>query len=128
VAAPLAAPPPSLFRPAPWYLKVLPFGIGQFANRDVAGGAAFLAVEAGLGAANIALAVANRMRRLPTGFPNTPGSEALYWAQQVTAAAFYATLIIGLVDAFAWSPARGGAGMALTASGDGSGSALQLSW
>ena len=104
LAAPLA---PAPRRQAPWYLKVLPFGVGQFANGDPKIGALFLSLGASFLAANIALYAVNLQRRQPDGgFPRETLSVALYWMQQASGVALYSILIAGVLDAFLGSPQR----------------------
>ncbi len=96
------------YQAAPWYLKIIPFGGGQFANHDPVGGAVFLVVEAALLGTNIGLIVANNNLVFSNGsYPRGGSSLPLYVAQQTTAAVFYGSLVVGLVDAFVWSPKRG---------------------
>ena len=94
-------------KPAPWYLKMLPFGVGQFANKDYAVGGVLLALELGLLATNIAMIVLNRAAQNADGSYQPGTSPALYVAQQVSAGGLYLTLGFGLLDAFLWSPGRG---------------------
>lgn len=102
------------------HLQWIPFGGGQFSNGDNLGGAAFLVVEAGLLAANISLAVLNLSRRQPDGgYPRDALSLGMYWSQQATAAALCATLVIGLLDGYLWSPQRGDVSVALAPNGSG---------
>jgi hypothetical protein len=126
-SAPIAAPTTTArVEPgAPWYLKILPFGGGQFANHDPVGGGVFLGLEVALLGANIALLVANNGLIAKDGsYPHKSQSLPLYVSQQVTAAAFYATLAIGLIDAFVWSPSRGASRAAVSVAPGGAGFAF----
>ena len=103
-----AAPPTVGYQPAPWYLKVIPFGVGQFCNRDPIGGSVFLGLELAAVGANVGLSIVNATKRLPNGnYPANAGYPGLYIAQHVTAATAWAIGIVGVIDAFVWSPGRG---------------------
>ena len=109
-APPVVAPPVAadLWHGAPWYLKIIPFGGGQFANHDAAGGGVFLALEVAFLATNIATTIINdKERSTYGGFRHTQPYPALYGVQLGSAVATYATLVVGLIDAFVWSPTRG---------------------
>jgi hypothetical protein len=118
--APTELPPPEVTtKVAPPYvsahpvLKLLPFGIGQFANGDPAGGAAFLAVELALVGANVAFAVLDENARSAfakqTGAatPQQQAENNLFYAMR-TASGVAAILVgaFGILDAFLWSPGR----------------------
>lgn len=95
---------------ASWYLKLIPFGVGQFVNHDPLGGGVFLGLGIVTIGANIALSIYNGSKRLPSGdYPMNAGYPALYIMQDVTAGAAITVAIIGIVDAFMWSPARAAA-------------------
>ncbi len=95
------------WHPAPWYLAIIPFGGGQFAQHDIVAGSIFLVLEAALLGTNIAFAVINSKRVLSDGgFQLGSQSEIYYYTQQVSAGALYGTLIIGLLDGLLWSPKR----------------------
>ena len=94
-------------------LKVLPLGIGQFANGDPLGGSLFLAVELGLIGANVAFAVLDQNARAQ--YAGAPSAElerdiTMYYAMR-TASGVAAILVgaFGILDAFLWSPDRGAA-------------------
>lgn len=98
---------------APWYLKMLPLGVGQFANHDLVGGGVFLSAEVVLIGSNVILSVYNAGQRRAGAYPHTSAYPALYVLQVVSAAAAYGTLVVGLIDAFVWSPARGTAHLSM---------------
>lgn len=99
-------PPPSAPL-TPWYLRMLPLGIGHFLQGDPLFGTIFVTLEVGALAANIALAVVNERRVQPDGrLPGGAASAQLYWAQQGTAIAAYAIFAIGLIDGLFLSPLR----------------------
>lgn len=95
----------TVYTPAPWYLKILPLGIGQFANGDPAGGAGWLVSELVLIGANIGLAAFNETQ-FRNGYPRTELYPALYWAQLGSAIGAYVLGAFGVLDAFLWSPGR----------------------
>ena len=95
-------------------VKLLPLGIGQFANGEPLGGSLFLVVELGLIGANVAFAVLDENARAQLA---RQGSEAtaqqqaditLFYAMR-TASGVAAILVgaFGILDAFLWSPERG---------------------
>jgi hypothetical protein len=95
------------------------------------GGAVFLTVEAVLLGTNIGLIVANNNIVFSNGsYPRGGSSLPLYVAQQTTAAVFYASLAVGLLDAFVWSPKRGQARFeaALVPTGNGAGAVFGSSF
>lgn len=103
VDTPSTSPPGS----APWYLKILPFGVGQFANGDTFGGGIWLGVELALLAGHVSIAVYNQTSLGPDGgYPAGTQSRVLYVAQNVSAGLLIATCVMGVVDAFVWSPDR----------------------
>lgn len=100
-------PPDSRPGSAPWYLKLLPFGVGQFANGDTFGGGLWLGVELALLAGHVSIAVYNQTSLGPDGgYPAGSQSRVFYVAQNVSAGLLIATCVMGVVDAFVWSPDR----------------------
>lgn len=97
------APPPPHFNP----LSLIPFGIGQLALGDYVAGAIFLVLDAGLFAANLALYFV-RLRDRSPGDEYTDAQRAMNMqiAQNVSAGALAACVVIGFIDALAWSPSR----------------------
>lgn len=117
-AAPHEAPRPAerprlsedaaVYRPAAAYVRWLPLGIGQFLNGDPLGGGVFLSLELALIGANLAFTILNLRARSPSGvFPAGSQWPVFYALQQATAAAAIVTAVMGLLDAYLWSPARG---------------------
>ena len=134
---PRVDPPPTLvvhdeYRPAPWPLRLLPLGVGQFANGDPVGGGVWLSVELALVGLNVVSAIehnslcdANQANCRDLGTART-----WFYLQDVSAALIVATAVAGVIDAFVWSPARGAsryhAHLALTPIRGGGAAALAL--
>lgn len=90
---------------APWYLKIIPFGVGHFANGDPVAGGVFLGIELAALGAHVAVAVTNQSSLgRDGGYP--AGRKPLYYAQNVTVGVLAAACIVDVVDAFVWSDAR----------------------
>ncbi len=111
----VVAPPPVVKTAGdrhPW-VRIFPGGIGHFVNYDFAAGGVFLGLELALAATNVTASVLKYQMRLPNGhFP--AGQDPLPWhiVQNASAFALIALAVIEIVDAFAWSPARGRAKLA----------------
>jgi len=119
-----------MWHAAPWYLKIIPFGGGQLANHDPVGGGVFLGLEVAFLATNIVTTLMNDKERATYGgFRHSQPYPALYDVQLGSAIALYATLAVGLVDAFVWSPGRGErrAHVSVAPTADGRGAAAALS-
>lgn len=87
-------------------LRILPLGIGQFVNHDRVGGAIFLSLELALVAANVTAAIIDyRLEVAPGEF--LPGALEARWVQNITGITAVVVAVIGIIDAFVWSPARG---------------------
>lgn len=103
--APVAPPQKtSLGDRHPW-LRVLPLGIGHFVNADPTGGA-FLALELACVGFNVGGALWFASLRNSDG-TYRDGAFAAQVLQNVGAFGVIVVAIIEIVDAFAWSPARG---------------------
>ncbi len=115
LAVVVPAPPPPLQTSGdrhPW-VRIFPLGIGHFVNDDHVAGGIFLGLELALGAANAAASIMKYQMRLENGrYPL--GQDPLPWHIVQNAAAFslIAFVVIEVIDAFAWSPARGRAALA----------------
>jgi hypothetical protein len=99
-----AALPQTLGDRHPW-LRIFPI-VGHFANYDHVGGAVFLALELALIGMNVGGAVARVMLRYPEG-DYRPGAAEARIIQNVGGIGAIVLTVICIVDAFAWSPARG---------------------
>jgi hypothetical protein len=101
----VVVPPPP--RPAPHpIVKLIPFGVGQFAGGDAGAGAVFCAIEVALLATNLSTFALNRTRFANSVYQRDAAAPWLYWTEQVSGGLFYATLLLGVLDAFLWSPQR----------------------
>ncbi len=112
VTQPPPPPPPPSYRPAPWFVRVLPLGIGQFAGRDPLGGTAFLLSEVTLVALNVVGAVqAGGLRSGDSKVDAAHFNSAVAWwsVQTVAGGVLIATCVLGAIDGLLWSPARGAA-------------------
>jgi hypothetical protein len=83
----------------PLVLAMVPFGVGQFANRQHVKGGLFLATEAGLAVASTWLYLGNRDRGL-----RGERSRPHHIAQLSTGSAFWALAVIGVIDALVFRP------------------------
>jgi hypothetical protein len=92
----------------PW-LRIFPI-VGHFANHDYVGGGVFLALETAFIGMNVGGAVAYAMLRYPEGDFRSGAFEAQI-IQNVGGVGAIALAVICIVDAFAWSPARGRASL-----------------
>jgi hypothetical protein len=96
-------------------LKILPLGIGQFANGDPVGGSLFLVGTLALVGAHIPFAYLDEQNRAiaKTQYNNNPPAALaqqtyLYFGLRTAfAAAAIVVGAFGVLDAFVWSPARG---------------------
>lgn len=88
----------------PW-LRIFPLGIGQFVNHDSVGGGLFLGVELGLIGANVAGALWRSSLKSGGGYKS--GAVAAQIVQDGGGIGAIVVAVIGIVDAFVWSPARG---------------------
>lgn len=112
VSAPPAAvtsSAPVKYEPAPIILRLLPLGIGQFANGDPVFGGIFLGSELVLVGLNIATALSqgktcNARNEQCTDIGKETG---LFVTQNISAGLIIAVAVFGIVDAILWSPARG---------------------
>lgn len=100
---------PVKYEPAPIILRLLPLGIGQFANGDPVFGGIFLGSELVLVGLNIATAVSqgktcNARNEQCTDIGKETG---LFVTQNISAGLIIAVAVFGVVDAIVWSPARG---------------------
>lgn len=100
-----AAPP---YEPAHIVVRLLPLGIGQFANGDPIVGGVFLGTELLLVAVNIATAVsAGKTCNARFEQCTDIGKEmALFVTQNVSAALLIGVTVFGIIDAIVWSPDR----------------------
>ena len=90
------------------WVRIFPGGIGHFLNHDYAGGAAFLALEVALGGTNLAMALLREGLKAPDGKYRQGTNPSPYqWVMNVAALTAFVVIIIDVIDAFVWSPARG---------------------
>lgn len=108
---------PPAYQSAHPVVKLIPGGVGQFANGDPLGGGLFLSVELALVGVHVAFAVLDELSRaaiaprLAAG-ENIPANEQLtmnlyYGLRMAAGLSAAAVAIIGIIDAFVGSPARG---------------------
>ena len=90
----------------PW-LRIFPLGIGQFANHDFVAGGIFCGLELALVGTNIVAAVARNGLRQGSTFRLGSNPVPLQIVMDVAGVAAIVVTVIGIVDAFAWSPSRG---------------------
>lgn len=116
-----SAPPraPDAYAPAHWAVRLLPLGVGQFANGDPVGGAAWLSAEVALIALHVTGVVLQEQQRIPgTAFYASPSATSWWYVRTIGGAAAIAVAVAGVVDAMLWSPGRAEArargGFALT--------------
>ncbi len=103
------------------WVRIFPAGIGHFLNHDYAGGAAFLSLEAALLATNLTMfGLREGLRADPTHYrAGTQSSVNTYTiVMNVAAFAALALVVIDVIDAFVWSPARGRASLAKSLQAD----------
>lgn len=107
---------PPAYRSAHPVVKLLPLGIGQFANGDPLGGSLFLVAELALAGVHTTFAVLDEMARLqlkqliesggdPTGELGQR-TYTYYVIRSVSGAALIGVAVLGIIDAFVWSPGR----------------------
>ncbi|MCC6810566.1 MAG: hypothetical protein IT381_24260 [Deltaproteobacteria bacterium] len=100
-----------LYQSAHPAVKLLPFGIGQFANGDPVGGSLFLVGELLLIGANVASAVLDTQARATYASAPTAELERQIWMfyglRTASGAAAIVLGAVGILDAFLWSPTRG---------------------
>jgi hypothetical protein len=89
----------------PW-VRILPGGIGHLFNHDYAVGAVFISLEVALIGMNVATAILRPTLRVGTIGYRSPALE-LQILQDVGAIGTIAVAVFSIIDAFAWSPARG---------------------
>ncbi len=106
-------PPPQTIGDRHKWVRIFPGGIGHFLNHDYPAGATFLTLEAALVATNVTFAVLRQTLRLPDGsFPQGSNHLIYQWVMNGSAIAAITLAVIEIIDAFAWSPARGRASLA----------------
>lgn len=111
-------PPPVITKPLPLamtlgdrhpWLRIFPI-VGHFANHDYVGGGIFLALETAFIGMNVGGAVAYSLLRYPEGDFRQGAFEAQL-VQNIGGLGAITLAVICIVDAFAWSPARGRAAL-----------------
>lgn len=98
-------PAPTLGDRQPW-LRAVPLGVGQFANEDYVTGGVFLGLEVALIALNVAGSVWRYSSLDSTTNTYRSGARKAQVLQNVAAISAIVTAVVGIVDAFVWSPTR----------------------
>lgn len=97
------------YRPAPWPVRLIPLGVGQFANGDPVGGGIWLGAELALIGLNIVSSLEHfsRCDGNQSNCRELNTARAWFYVQDVSAGLLIATAVLGVVDALVWSPKRG---------------------
>lgn len=96
---------PTLGDRQPW-LRVIPLGVGQFVNQDYVTGGIFLGTELALIALNVAGSVWRYSLYDSASGTYRAGAVEAQVLQNVGAIGAIVAAVIGIVDAFVWSPSR----------------------
>lgn len=105
IAQPGGPSEPTLGDRQPW-LRVIPLGVGQFVNQDYVTGGIFLGTELALIALNVAGSVWRYSLYDSASGTYRAGAVEAQVLQNVGAIGAIVAAVIGIIDAFVWSPSR----------------------